>query len=208
MRYLRHNGWLFLLLALLTLMPVYAYADNARAILNNSVSKIRSGGTVSLTFNITSDGHAMKGAMKVSGNKFAISSPASNVWYDGRSMWTYSSSTRETTLTTPTSSELAQINPMLYLGAGDRFDVKSDSSSPSGTYSLILTPKGKKEGVKNVKILINKSTSLPSKIVITPKSGGAVTLTVGSIRVGEKMSNSTFTYPKSKYPNVKIVDLR
>lgn len=190
------------------LLPLSAQsADSARQTLDKAVAKVKKGGGISLSFAISSSQGAAKGTMMVQGNKFQVSTPASKVWYDGKSMWTYSPQSKETTLTTPTAAELGEINPMLYLNAGNRFDVKFGKNG-GNTKTLILTPKSKREGVKSVSILLNATTLLPSKILISPTSGGVMTLSVTGIKTGQKFSASTFTYPKASYPKTKIIDLR
>lgn len=189
------------------LMPFAVKGATATETLNKAVAKAKAAGGLSLSFAISSADGSAKGTMKVQGNKFQVTTPASSVWYDGKSMWTYSPQTKETTLTKPTVSELAEINPLLYLNAGSRFTASFGKSGGNST-TLILTPKSKREGVKSVTLILNASTLLPQKILITPASGGTTTLSVSGVKTGQKFSSSTFTYPKASYPKVKIIDLR
>lgn len=182
-------------------------ADTARQTLDKAVAKVKKAGGISLSFAISSSQGSANGTMKVQGNKFQVSTPASKVWYDGKTMWTYSPQSNETTLTTPTAAELGEINPMLYLNAGNRFDVKYGKNS-GNSKTLILTPKSRREGVKTVTLILNATTLFPQKILITPSSGGVATLSVSSLKTSQKFTASTFVYPKASYPKVKIIDLR
>ena len=78
---------------------VDANGADAVSIMNAASSKI-TGKSVSAAFTV-SGSFSGRGTIKASGKKFAVETGSSSVWYDGKSMYTYSSGTGEVTVTIP-----------------------------------------------------------------------------------------------------------
>lgn len=180
----------------------------ASKMLNSIVSKLKKSGGVETAFSLHSGGSKIVGTIKWQGNKFCVITPEISNWYDGKNLWTYSKSTSETTLSSPSAKELAEINPMLFLRAAERFNVKFAKNQNAGSKTLLLIPKSKKEGIVSVLVSINSRNNLPHNIVVNSKSGSKITLDIHSVKTGNKYSSGVFTYPKKNYPKAKVIDLR
>lgn len=191
---------------------VSALASNAQTaaqVLNKAASKIMSAGSVAASFSISFPGGGGSGSLKASGKCFTVSVPGSSSWYDGQQMWTYSASSKETTLFRPSASELAETNPLLYLAGGaSSYNCAFAKGSSKSNYILSLTPKSRKTGIKSANISINGTTFAPTQISVKDQSGRTTTIKITNIRFGNKISASNFKYPKNKYPKIKIIDLR
>lgn len=181
---------------------------SASVFLNSSLKKIKGAGGGEASYSLSFSGHTSRGTIRWQGTKFAIISNSLSSWYDGKNLWCYNVMTRETTLSYPSAGDLAEINPLLYLNAGTRFNTVFASKHSAGSKTLILTPKSKKEGVKKVEIDINTTSLYPSRIKVFTLAGENLTLTVTSVKTGKKFSSSAFTYPKKNYPDIKVIDLR
>lgn len=124
-------------------------------------------------------------------------------------MWTYSPSTKETTLVKPTQSELAEANPLTVLSSSaSNFNASFAPKQSKGTSTIILTPKAKRSGVKRVVVILNPTTLKPSKIDVTASDGSRTVLNIKSLSTNIAHSDATFKYPSKRYPKTKVVDLR
>lgn len=194
------------ILSLICVIP--SSAITAPEVLSKSASKISGAKSVTCTFTLTTQGKSVKGSLKTSGTKFAITTPYSSSWYNGKAMYTYNASSRETTIVTPTAAELAEANPLCYLKGYDKsFTAAFSKTMPKGKYEVILTPKKRNTGIKSVTLIINGKTMLPDAITVT---GGGATgkVVLNSVSLGGALPASTFEYPAKNYPKVEIVDLR
>ena len=182
--------------------------QEADVILNKVINKFKKSSGTEISFSLKGGGGSGVGTLKMQGKKFMIANSAVSTWYDGKNMWVYNSSTRETTVTTPQSSDLAEINPIYYLNAASKFNVKLSPASTNNNKTLILTPKTKRIGVKKVIIDVNTRTYTAVAIKVTTLSGQQISVTISHTNMGKKFAASEFTFPKNKYPGVKLIDLR
>ncbi|MDE5840875.1 MAG: outer-membrane lipoprotein carrier protein LolA [Muribaculaceae bacterium] len=186
-----------------------AAAETADGMLKKAASGIT--GTSGLTASFTLDYGSQKvsGTMKAAGRKFALLTSSTSTWYDGKNMWTYNARNGETTLMTPTQREVAEANPLSIVNSySTDFTAAFAKSQTKGSKTIVLTPKSKRSGYKSVHVTIPDGSAFPSRLVIIPSSGQKVTVSVSKVTKDCKLPDATFVYPKSKYPNVEIVDLR
>ena len=177
--------------------------------LKKAAAAINGAGGLTASFTLDYGQQKMTGTLKASGRKFALQTSSTSTWYDGKSMWTYNPNTKETTLMTPTPQEVGEANPLAIVNSySSAFTASFAKSQTKGSKTVVLTPKSKQSGYKSVHVTIPDGTSFPSKLVVIPSSGQKVTVSVSQVKTGQKLPESSFVYPKSKYPKVEIVDLR
>lgn len=173
-----------------------------------TASVISSAKTISAAFTINGNGRKSQGSVKCAGNKFAVSLPEVSTWYDGKALYTYNPRIAETTVTTPTASELMESNPLLYVkGAGSNYYYKFTTVKRNGKYVVDLTPIKRSTGINKLTITVNSENFHPERIVVTT-SAGVMTIDITSFKTGMPIPAADFNYPKSKYPKAEIVDLR
>ena len=178
-------------------------------VLSKVVNTISSSKGIESTFEVTNSGYSNKGTIKLAGDKFRIELPDIIVWYNGKDMYTYNSSTEETTVVVPSVEELAESNPLAYVtNASNSFNVSFSSVKKTGSYVLELIPKSKRTDIKRITLTVKKSDYIPERIVIEPSSGNPIRADISSFRKNISVSSSEFEYPKAKYPKAEIVDLR
>ena len=186
-----------------------ASAQTADGMLKKAAAAINGAGGLTASFTLDYGQQKMTGTLKASGRKFALQTSSTSTWYDGKSMWTYNPNTKETTLMTPTPQEVGEANPLAIVNSySSAFTASFAKSQTKGSKTVVLTPKSKQSGYKSVHVTIPDGTSFPSKLVVIPSSGQKVTVSVSQVKTGQKLPESSFVYPKSKYPKVEIVDLR
>ncbi len=165
-------------------------------------------GSKQVAFTI-SGSKSLSGTMKVSGKKFSLTSSAFSSWYDGASLTTYNASTQEATIIKPSAQDLTEANPLSSLsGWKSQFKAAFSSKKINGVFVVVLTPISSSSGVKKAVLTVSKTNFYPKKLVISMSSGGTYTVTVSSIKSLSNTSASQFTFPKSKYKNAEIIDLR
>lgn len=185
----------------------HAHAAGPSETMQACVKKLQSAKSLKSSFTASISGRNVNGTLLSKGKKFSIVMPGLGTWYDGRSMWSYNSSNGETAVWIPSPYELAESNPLLYLSSANDYNVKAGTGAKKGESVVVLTPKKRNTGVKSVTVVINTTTNLPKRITVnTGKSSSSITL--NSVTLNPAIADSQFTYPKSKYPKVNVVDLR
>ncbi len=183
--------------------------ETADAILKKAASGINGSSGLTASFTLDYGQQKISGTMKAAGKKFALQTPSSSTWYDGKNMWTYNAKNAETTLMTPTPQEVAEANPLSIVNTySSNFTATFAKGQNKGSKTIVLTPKSKQTGYKSVHVTIPEGSVYPSKLVIIPSNGQKVTVSITQVKSGQKLPETTFVYPKSKYPKVEIVDLR
>lgn len=199
-------------LFLLTLMFSTASlsgAETADQILKKVSSAINNANGLSASFNIDYGTQRLTGTLKTSGKMFVLQTSSSSTWYNGKNMWTFNAKNNETTLLNPTAQEVAEANPLLLVNSYSmQFVASFAKNQTKGNKTILLTPKSKSIGYKSVMVTIPDGSNYPSMLVVVPSSGQTVKISISNVRTSQKFSNSTFVYPKSKYPKAEIVDLR
>ena len=178
-------------------------------ILDKAVNAISNSKGVETKFTLSGSGYSGGGEIKTLGGKFTVKLPDVEVWYNGKNLYTYNKRAGETTLITPTGSELAETNPLAYItGAQKSYNVSFSTVKKTGKYVLELLTKTKGTGIKRITLKLNKTTYAPEKIFMEQSSGGPLTADISAFKTGVNVTASEFEYPKAKYPKVEIVDLR
>jgi len=184
-----------------------AKSPSASTIVDRCAAKLYNAKGIEANFTASSSQGAVSGTVRISGNKFHMTTRQSSTWYDGKSMWVMANG--ETSLYEPTQEELLETNPLLYIKANARqYNVIYARVQPAGKYLVALLPKSKESDISRIDITISKGSMLPEKILVTPKNGTKATVTINSLRLDRSFSPSAFIYPKDKYPGVEINDLR
>lgn len=206
MRYVRN--FLFLLTLIFSTASLSG-AETADQILKKASAAINNANGLSASFNIDYGTQRLTGTLKTSGKMFVLQTSSSSTWYDGKNMWTFNAKNNETTLINPTAQEVAEANPLLLVNSYSmQFVASFAKNQTKGNKTILLTPKSKSIGYKSVMVTIPDGSNYPSMLVVVPSSGQTVKISISNVRTSQKFSNSTFVYPKSKYPKAEIVDLR
>ena len=113
MKNIKLSAVLLMVAAFFMIMPCARAnaAETAQSVLAKASAKVTGTKGMSCAFTLSASGRSVKGTLKSSGKKFALITPVSSSWFDGRNMWTYNPSSAETTLVNPTADEIAETNP-------------------------------------------------------------------------------------------------
>lgn len=202
---MRLTRYIIIIISLLTALT--ASAVTPQETLGACVAKLKGAKSIKADFTMSANGATSSGTLLSRGEKFAFTTGGNGTWYDGRDLWVYTPSSGEVTVWKPVKSELAESNPLLYLSSAGDYNVAAGKGGVKGETVLILTPKRRSAGVKSIRVVINSTTMLPKSMDITAGSGN-VRLAVKNLQLGAPVADSSFSFPKSKYPKARITDLR
>ena len=210
---------MFVVVLLLSVQGIKAVAQtaDANAIIEKTslLYKQSKGMDILFAANIRSDKNSIsesfEGIITMKNDKFILKTPDMMVWFDGVTQWTYITRNKEVNISTPSGDDLRMLNPMALLQDYKKdFNVsyigESTSSNAKISYDVALIPK-KKDDIEKIEIQIEKSTSLPAKLVVMMSNDIRNTVTIKEIKEINP-SDGIFVFPKDDYPDAEIIDLR
>lgn len=195
-------------LSLLMLAFAAGAAETAGEFLDRVAARLKSAPSVLAEYVLTTDGASQRGRLTVEGNKFALDADGLASWYDGKTQWTLSAQTGETTVTEPTAEEVAQINPFAIIAAFRRNYNASFEKSAPGVKKVRLTAKTRNADISSVTVTVSEKSLDPSEIVLTMASNQVILIRIKSLKNGPKLPASAFRYDRKRFPGVEVVDLR
>lgn len=184
-------------------------AQTAAQILQKSANSLLSSGGITAGYTYKNGSYVEKGTLNVKGKMFSIISSSRSVWYNGKSLWTLDASENEVSLTAPTAAEAATMNPYLLVSNyKTEYTATLVKSNIKGTYAIQLTPKSRQHFIKTAILCIRSSNYMPVRLDIADKTGAKYSIYISNIKTGVALSDNNFSFPKSKYPGVSLIDLR
>ena len=142
------------------------------------------------------------GTITMRGDRFTLEMFDMEAAYDGKTLYVYSATTDELTLSTPTEQELMEANPFLYAQALSKVCTITEQTTAPQSLTIILTPNDQSAGIQRFTLRIEKETMLPSSIEI--KEGKQLTTL--------RLTNPTYTADIPSFtitkPDAFLNDLR
>lgn len=208
---------LLLLLALLTLPSMGASKDKeARKILDATAAHINKAGGLSIQFTATTlmgktNQGSVSGRMDIQGKKFVMDTAEMQTWFDGKTQWSLQTGDTEVAMTEPTGTELQAVNPYAFLDIYKRgFNYKMKQgiiTNGKKGYKLFLTADNAKMEIREIYLEVDEQLN-PVRVSMRQGKRQWVRIVVDSFATGKKFADSHFVFPKSKYPETEIIDLR
>lgn len=142
------------------------------------------------------------GTITMCGERFALAMFDMEAAYDGSTLYIYSESTDELTLSTPTQQELTEANPFLYARAlADVCTVSERAAQDGQSTTIVLTPKNQSAGIQKFTLVVKNN--IPQKVTV--KEGSKQTVLVLKNAAFLPAAGSTFRLEK---PDAFVNDLR
>lgn len=156
-----------------------------------------------------SDPDIYRGDILMKGSSFHLSMQGLQVFYDGTTQWAYQENSNEVSITTPTSEDLAGINPLAIIKQfKKRCNIEFyDKEKKEDSYIIVFYPKEEKSEINKLLVTINKKDMLPTKIVLEASQGNVTTLVLSSIELRTNIAPNSFD-GTNKFPQAIINDLR
>ncbi|MDE7369011.1 MAG: hypothetical protein K2N08_04455 [Muribaculaceae bacterium] len=204
----KHRIFVTILIAIIGLLDFDCFAQHdAAAILRTSSQRLKAAPSITATLSISADGRTNTGHLTLSGNRFALTTPIGSTWYDGKTLWSHSVSTREVNISEPDQSELAEINPLVMIDQSlSAYKTQLIKSSPDKV--IEMTPvKQRGADIQKAVITISSATGYPSQIVLTVNNR-IVKVDLKKVVAGKKLNDKDFTFDPKQFPNAIVNDLR
>ncbi|MGZ5286845.1 MAG: LolA family protein [Flavisolibacter sp.] len=155
---------------------------------------------------------AKKGTVIMKGSKYKVTMDGMEIYSDGKTTWNYDKSANEVTVNNVDASANAMTPQKLLTNFYDKdFYYKLNGEKKQGTKTLQeieLTPIDKSRPFHKVYIMVDKAGKSISGARFLEKAGGRYTYSITSLKAGTTVKDTDFTFDKSKYPGVEVVDLR
>lgn len=201
--------FLFSALSSLPFNVIAAKSATAQEVVSRTATSVQKARNLKVSFALKVDNTNSSGSLEMSGDKFHLSLPKAQMWYDGRTLWALDASTREVNVSEPTPDELAQINPLVIIATLHRATTPTMVKQDAASYTVRLTPlKGQRLSFSTAQLTVNGKDYMPSLVTLTLPSKQTVTLTVKSIEKVKNLPASNFVFNKKSFPGVTVVDLR
>lgn len=151
---------------------------------------------------------SIPGSLIINGQKFYLKSEDMQVWFNGKTQWSYSKSNQEITITNPTREELAAVNPLVILSIL-RDKAKLEKSVRSGIKStgIKAIPLNGSINALSLDLDIEQSTGKINQIWMTEQRGTESRLILTNYKTVECKS-ATFEFNQKTAPNAILNDLR
>ena len=197
-----------LLILSLIVMAATASAQSPSSVVDKVLGAMKSSNAISASYVMSSPQGNSSGTLVMSGKKFRLLANDVKCWYNGNTMWSYSTATDEVNITTPTAADLQMTNPYSVAQNFKSAYIVSKGGKGNGTYTLRFTPK-KKSNVKHLLVTVSTSTWLINKAEIVQTNGSKAIITISNYNKNASVNASTFEFDKSQVPaGTEVVDLR
>ncbi len=191
----------------------------AKKILDQAAEKTRSYQTIQVSYKLTVDDRKEKtssfseGHIKIKGEKYRLEAPESIVYFDGKTMWTYSEDINEVTITEPDMEDEDFLsNPAKILNWYNRdFKyryVQKAVLNGLEMHEIDLFPNNLEQPYSRIKIYISVSDMLLYLIKSIGKDGIDYSVQLSDYMTNKELGDELFVFDSSKFKKVEIVDMR
>ena len=191
-------------------LAVWGQENEARDVMRRTVDAFRRAGGIRATFLVHSSEGNTSGTIQLKGEKFVLEAGGMTTWFDGRTQWTYLSSSDEVNISEPTPAELQTLNPYAWLSLYDQgYALQLLAGGTSNVYQVQMTATSSETPIEKLLVWIKKDTLLPSRVSLTLAGSFEPTvITIRDCRVKQDYADSFFTFDRRAYPTAEIIDLR
>jgi outer membrane lipoprotein carrier protein len=151
------------------------------------------------------------GTLLVKGNKFKLDIAGQTIICDNATLWTYSAQINEVQVSNYNPKEgVIRIDDIFTMYSKGFISKIAEEKKEGGKDIIIveLVPTNKKRNYFKIKLSIDKVNQTILKSVVYDKNGTIHTYTITNQVPNLKVEDKTFTFDKTKYPKVEVIDLR
>jgi outer membrane lipoprotein carrier protein len=195
---------LVLILTVSTFIP--AFGQKANEILAAVNKKYTSFSSYSADFKMGNS----SGTLLAKGKKYKISFDGQDLYNNGKDVYTYIAETNEVNITSYSEGDESDFSPNNIFNLykkGYTATYKQEITKAGKKYDVVtLTPKNK-SSINKIELTIGKTDKLISSWTVWDKSN-PTTYSITKFTPNVSLTDTTFTFDKSKHPKVEIIDLR
>ena len=188
----------------LLLVCAVSFGQTAKSVLDKAAATVSNKNGVKADFTMTGGLGNVSGTISIKGRKFLATTPATTMWFDGKTMWTYMKKNDEVNVTTPNETQLQKINPYnfinLYKQGYNMTMNKSDNA-----YTVHLTAQ-KTDKIQELFITVDKKTYHPTQIKML-QGKKWTSFDISNLKA-QTLSDAIFTFNSKDFPTAEVIDLR
>lgn len=102
------------------------------------------------------------GTITMRGDRFTLEMFDMEASYDGKTLYVYSATPDELTLSTPTDQELMEANPFLYAQALSKVCTITEQTTAPQALTITLTPNAQSAGIQRFTLTLSRRCGLPA----------------------------------------------
>lgn len=197
----------------------FLYAQNdtkALAILDAMSKKYKDIPSFKAKFTYALEGNAgvnevSEGEIIVKGGKFILKIAGQEIINNGTTVWTYMKEANEVNISDyePDENEITPTKIYTMYKKGYKYIFLEEKVDAGKPYEVVdLVPEDKKNQVFKVRIEINKKDKSVKSWKVFEKNGNRYLYTVKSFEPSYKIEDNLFSFDKTKYKGVEVIDLR
>lgn len=189
----------------------------AQEILKGVSTRYKSMKSLSASFKVTTLDQKSKttdtqtGSLTVKGEKYKLTLKGQEVISDAKTIWTYLKESNEVQVNDASekSEGISPTNIFTIYEKGFSSRYMGEKTEGAITLQQIeLVPDDQKKNYFKIQISINKKEKVISSAKIFEKNGTIYTYLIEKFKADAEAPESLFTFDKTKYPGVEVVDLR
>lgn len=190
----------------------------AKRILDQASAKIKGYKAVQANFTLEvqdADGSSegtKKGVLLMKGNKYKVDITGQQIYCDGATIWTYDKSSNEVNITKVDPSANTMSPQKLFTNFYDKdflYKLNGEQKLKGRTVQEIeLTPTDKTKNFHKIYLYVDKQTHMVSSGKLLDKNNNRYIYTINNLNSKPVITDASFVFDKTKYPNVEEVDLR
>jgi outer membrane lipoprotein-sorting protein len=213
----------FLMMSMLvvaTLVVSAQQSERAKQILDEVSKKTQSFSTISADFSyamVNKDegiNENYTGSISLKAKKYNvhINGLGMRMISDGKTIWTYMEDANQVTVANVggESSDLMDPSKIFTIyEKGFKYNLVGEKTEGGkAVYLIELTPDGTIKEMSKINISIDKSTMMISSAIMNDGSGTQFIIKVTKMETNKPLADSQFSFDKSKYKDIEVVDFR
>lgn len=188
--------------------------SQAKQVLDATAKRINGASGIDASFKITNfvagnEQGAGTGNIQIKGKKYKVTTGDQISWFDGKTLWNYSSDIEEVNVTIPTRKELQSMNPYAFVTLykhGYKYSMQKVSYNGKEMYDVKLIAEKSSSDIPEIIITISKDYTPACIRMRQGKNWNRITIT--KFNTSKTFNDSYFTFPSSQYPDAEIIDMR
>lgn len=193
---------IFTLICALSLANVSA--QTAKEILDKAASVVNAKKGATANFVMSGKYGNAAGTISIKGNKFVANTPQAKMWYDGKTQWTYMTSTEEVNVSTPTEAQQQTMNPYRFINLYNMGYSMTKKDVKNG-YEVYLKATNPKRTITEMYITVNNQF-VPTNVKMKTAKGWT-NINISNFRKAS-LPDKAFRFNAKDYPQAEVIDLR
>jgi outer membrane lipoprotein-sorting protein len=187
----------------------------AKGILDKLSAKTKSYSTIKADFQYSivnkTDGlnETQSGKIDIKGNSYLLSIQGQDIISNGKTIWTHIKESEEVQINSVSEDDDEGISPnkiFTMYETGFKYKYVDEKNN---IQTINLYPKdAESKAYHRISLMIDKTKQQITEVIIFGKDGTQTTYKIKSFTPNTAISDTHFTFNKSKHPNVEIIDLR